>query len=145
MRDRCGANSLNILSCRLPICDADKHNTWTCGMCGQNHGDKQLRSPREYSLGFVAIEVFLQRCTEPLQKVSPVFVCAVIEEVSPTYASFSEVSCVPPVNSLRLLPSSYLSARVLAVVSANRFILLAQLQDGRKLVLTHTPHRNPRA
>ena len=36
----------------------------------------ELRSPREFSLGFTTIEVSLWRCTELLPKVSAVFACA---------------------------------------------------------------------
>ena len=51
-------------------------------------------SPREFSLGFVSIEVSLRRRTELLPEMSPAFACAVtiVGEVSPTYVSRPEVS-----------------------------------------------------
>ena len=54
----------------------------------------QKCAPREFPLGFVAVEVSLWRCTELLPKVSPVFVRAeaIVGEVSPTYTSLPEVS-----------------------------------------------------
>ena len=53
-----------------------------------------MRPPLEFSLGFVAIEVSLRRCTELLPEVSPVFVRAgaIVGEISPTCASLSEAS-----------------------------------------------------
>ena len=54
----------------------------------------KMRPPREFSLEFVAIEVFLWRCSELLPEVSAVFNCteAIVVEISPTYASLPEVS-----------------------------------------------------
>ena len=54
----------------------------------------KIRPPREFSLGFGAIEVSLWRCSELLPEVSPVFdrTEATLGEISPTYASLSEVS-----------------------------------------------------
>ena len=54
----------------------------------------ELRPPREFSLGFVAIEVSLRHCSELLLEVSPVFDRAedIFGEISPTYASLPEVS-----------------------------------------------------
>ena len=53
----------------------------------------EICSPLEFSLGFVAIEVSLWRCTELLPEVSPIFFRteAIVEEVFPTYASRPEV------------------------------------------------------
>ena len=52
-----------------------------------------MRPPLEFSLGFVAIEVSLWQCIELLPEVYPVFdrAEAILEEISPTYASFPEV------------------------------------------------------
>ena len=49
-------------------------------------GSLEIRSPLEFSLGFVAIEVSLWRSTELLPEVSPVFFCAeaIVGEVSLT-------------------------------------------------------------
>ena len=54
----------------------------------------RLRHPREFSLGFVAIEVSLWRCMEYYTRgLSSVCLAATtIREVSPTYASLLEVS-----------------------------------------------------
>ena len=48
-----------------------------------------LRSPLGFSLGFIAIEISLWRCTQLLPEVSPVFVSteSIVGDVSPTYAS----------------------------------------------------------
>ena len=53
-----------------------------------------MRPPREFSLGFVVIEVFLWRCSKLLPEVSPVFdrTDDILEEISPLYASLPEVS-----------------------------------------------------
>ena len=60
----------------------------------------QMPPPREFSLGFVAIEVSLWHCSELLPEVSPVFdrTEAILGEISPTYANLPEVS-------LGMLPS----------------------------------------
>ena len=73
--------------------------------------------PREFSLGFVAIEVSLWRCSKLLPEVSPVFerTKAVLGEISPTYASLPKVSwkCAPLVSSLSgSLPSRSLFGAV---------------------------------
>ena len=54
----------------------------------------ELRPPLEFSLGLVAIEVSLWRCSKLLPEVSPVFARteANLGEISPTYASLPEVS-----------------------------------------------------
>ena len=53
-----------------------------------------MRPPREFSLGFGAIEISLWRCSKLLPEVSPVFdrTEAVLGGISPTYASPPEVS-----------------------------------------------------
>ena len=54
----------------------------------------EFRSPREFSLGSVIMEVSLWRCIELLPEVSLVFICTetTVGEVSPTYARRPEVS-----------------------------------------------------
>ena len=54
----------------------------------------EIRTPRDFSLEFSAIEVSLWRCPELLPEVSSVSVCAgaIVGEVSPTYASLPEIS-----------------------------------------------------
>ena len=54
----------------------------------------EIRPPREFSLGSVAIEGSLWRCTELLPEVSPVFVRAegIVGEVSPAHASLFKIS-----------------------------------------------------
>ena len=54
----------------------------------------EMRSPLEFSLGFVAIKVSLWHCTELPPKVSPVLVHAeaIVGEVSPTCPSRPEAS-----------------------------------------------------
>ena len=49
----------------------------------------EMRPPLEFSLGFVAIEVSLWRCTELLPEVSRVFVFeeAFVGKISPAYAT----------------------------------------------------------
>ena len=53
-----------------------------------------MLSPLEFSLGFVAIEVIVWRCTKLLPEGSSVFVRAeaIVGEVSPTHARRPEVS-----------------------------------------------------
>ena len=73
----------------------------------------ESRSPREYPLGFVAIEVFLRRYTELLPEVSPVFACSNYSGRSlprTVVVRRSLWNCVPPVSSVSCLLSSRSSA-----------------------------------
>ena len=66
----------------------------------------EMRPPREFSLGFVALEVSLWCCTKLLSEVSRVFdhAEALLGEISPTYASLPEVALEmrPPVSLSRV-------------------------------------------
>ena len=65
--------------------------------------------PREFSLGFVAIEVSLWHCTELVLEISPVLIhIKAIGEISPTYASLPEVS-------LGMRPSLEFSLKFIAI------------------------------
>ena len=80
----------------------------------------EIRPPHEWSLGFIAIEVSLWRCNKLLPEVAPVFVRTedIVGEFSPTYST--------PMSSLSdLLPSSFLSGRLLVVAFVTLFTRMA--------------------
>ena len=103
----------------------------------------EMHPPREFSLGFGAIEVFLWRCSELLPEVSPVFdrTEAIHGEVSPIYASLPEVSLemLPPMSYL----SGSVPSRSLFGAVANYYHRSLQYLIVQKLFversLPHTP------
>ena len=80
----------------FPVFVRTEANVWEISptYAGLPEVSLEMRLPLEFSLGFVAIEVPLWRCTELIPEVSLVFVCAkaIFGETFPTYASVPEVS-----------------------------------------------------
>ena len=100
-----------------------------------------MRPPREFSIGFVAIEVSLWSCTKLLPEVSPVFVRVqgIFGEVSPTYVSLPEISMEmrPPLSSL----SGSLPSRSLFGAVPNYYRRSLQHSFVQKLLLRRSlPH-----
>ena len=104
----------------------------------------EMRPPREFSLGFVAIEASLWRCSKLLPEVSPVFdrAEAILGKISPTYASFPEVSLEmrPPVSSISgSLPSRSLFGAVPNYYRRSLQYFWQKLLLGRSLRRTLPP------
>ena len=114
----------------LPHTLAFQRSLWKCA------------PPREFSIGFVAIEVSLWRCSELLPEVPPVFdhTEAVLGAISPHMPAFQRSlwKCVPPVVSA---PGSVPSRHLFGAV-ANYYRRSLQYSIVQKLFLgRYLPHK----